>query len=153
VENTDPHALLGFAELRPGMLWRSPARTLGETELALFTMLTGDRHPLHADAVYAQQSAFGQRIFHGSFGIALAIALCTGFPALREPIVAATGLDEWRFELPLFVGDTVYASAELLGLRTTRDGARGVLQRRLTLCKHDGAVAQQGAASLLVQLR
>lgn len=149
---TEAPAGLHFHDLRAWMDWRSPGRTLTETELSLFTMLTGDRHPIHADAASASASPFGQRVFQGSYGIALTIAMCTPFPGVVEPVVAATGLDEWRFEQPLFIGDSVHARAELLSARVTRDGRRGLIERRLSLHRHDGTLLQQGRAGLLVQL-
>lgn len=141
-----------FRDLVIGQRWRSDARTLSQTELDLFTMLTGDRHPLHADAHFAAQSHFGSRIFQGTYGIALAVALSTELPRLHEPIVAATGISEWKFHLPLVPGDTVHAVAELLEVRRTRSTGRGLLLRRLTLVKQDGSELQSGTSGLLVEL-
>lgn len=141
-----------FHALAVGQQWRSEARTLGATELDLFTMLTGDRHPLHADAHFAAQSRFGGRIFQGTYGIALAVAMCTQLPNLHEPIVAATGIRDWTFRLPLMPGDTVHATAEVLEARPTRDATRGLLLRRLALVRQDGSELQSGVSGLLVEL-
>jgi acyl dehydratase len=142
-----------FASLQVGQRWRSHGRTLGESELALFTMLTGDRHPIHADAEYAKSTRFGQRLFHGTFGIAVAVAMATELPDLVEPVIAATGIDGWKFREPLFVGDTVHVEVELTATREADGGRIGVLERRLSLVKHTGAVAQEGLAGLMVSLR
>lgn len=145
-------ALLHFSELQAGQNWRSSTRTLSEIELDLFTMLTGDRHPLHADAHAAAGGLFGGRIFHGSFGIALTVAMCTTLPELHEPVVAATGISEWKFLAPLMPGDTVHATARVLEARVSGNGRRGVLMRELRLVRHDGQVAQQGVSGLMVEL-
>lgn len=144
--------LLRFAELQPGQAWSSPGRTLTETDLAVFTMLTGDRHPVHADAEYCRDTRFGQRLFHGTFGIALAVAMATELPQLAEPVIAATGLERWRFREPLFIGDTVHVQVELLATRVADGGRAGLLERRLRLVKHNGAVAQEGVSGLMVSL-
>ncbi|GAA4355940.1 MaoC/PaaZ C-terminal domain-containing protein [Variovorax defluvii] len=145
-------APLGWADLQVGQAWRSGGRTLTETELSLFAMLTGDRHPIHVDAEYSRSARFGQRLFHGTFGIAIAVAMATELPQLREPVVAATGVDGWRFLAPLFIGDTVHVEVELTGLGVPQGGKVGVLERRIRLVKQDGAVAQQGTSGLMVTL-
>ena len=141
-----------FAALQPGQTWQSPGRTLTETDLAVFTMLTGDRHPVHADAEYGKTTRFGQRLFHGTFGIAIAVAMATELPALAEPVIAATGIERWKFRAPLFIGDTVHVSVELVAARVADGGAVGVIERQISLVKHDGTVAQVGASGLMVSL-
>lgn len=142
---------LHFSDLVAGQSWRSQGRTLGELELSMFTMLTGDRHPLHSDAVYAAASPFGHRIFHGTFGIALTVAMCTELPALHEPVVAATGISDWRFLHPLMPGDTVYAMAEIISTRVSSDGKRGLIERRLSLFNQHQQPVQQGMSGLMIE--
>ena len=142
-----------FDELTAGMRFSSGGRTLTEAELAFFCMLTGDWHPIHADEEAARKTRVGGRMFHGTFGIAVATALATHLPDLEETVVAATGLREWRFEAPLLIGDTVHVEAEVLAATITGDGRRGVVERRLSLVKHDGTVAQIGLTGLMVALR
>ena len=40
-------------------------------------MTSGDWHPIHADAEFAGQSIAGQRIFQGSYGLHVAMAMAT----------------------------------------------------------------------------
>jgi acyl dehydratase len=146
------HAATRFAELAPGQTWRSAGRTLTETDLAIFAMLSGDRHPIHVDAAYAKKTPFGERLFHGTFGIAIAVAMATELPLLVEPVIAATGIEQWQFRAPLRIGDTVHVQVELLATRIVGDGRRGLLTRRLSLVRQDDEVAQQGTAGLMVSL-
>lgn len=146
-------APLHFADLLPGQSWHSSGRTLTETDLTMFAMLSGDRHPIHVDAEYCKSTRFGQRLFHGTFGIAVAVAMSTELPLLMEPVVAATGIAQWKFRQPLLIGDTVHVSVEILSTRVSADGHSGVLERRLILVKQSGEVAQEGQSGLMVSLR
>ena len=145
--------MMRFADLTAGQRFVSTGRTLTEAELAFFCMLTGDWHPIHADAEAAREMPMGRRLFHGTFGIAVTVALATRLPELVEPVIAATGLREWKFDSPLFIGDTVHAEVELLAATVTSNGRRGVVERRLSLVKHDGTIIQQGESGLMVALR
>ncbi len=144
--------VLGFSDIVPGQLFESPGRTLTETDHALFMMLCGDWHPIHADAEYARATPAGARLMHGSFGIALAMGLQTGAMEFADPILGALGIREWRFRKPLLIGGTVHATVEILSCRTTSDGDRYVVERRLALVRHDGEVIQDGIASVLLRM-
>jgi len=143
---------LSFATLAPGQTFTSTARTTTETDLVLFTMLAGDWHPIHADAEHAKRTPLGQRMLHGTYGIAVAMGMAANLLELKETVVAALGLREWLYEKPLFVGQTIHVRAEVLATRTTSDGRRGVLDWRIELRSQDEVVRQVGTASLMVAL-
>lgn len=141
-----------LSQVRPGQRWRGEGRTLTEHELSLSCMLSTDWHPIHANAVYAADAPVGQRVFQGAYGILLALGIATRFPAVGTRNALALGIEDWSFRAPLFVGDTVYVEVELTGLRRTSDGRRMVVQKRVSLVKQGGEVAQVGQASSLVEL-
>jgi acyl dehydratase len=143
---------LGFAALAPGQRFRSPGRTLTEADHTLFMMLCGDWHPIHADAQYARTTKVGQRLMHGSFGIALAMGMQTAALEFADPIIGALGLKQWDFRGPLLIGDTVHVEVEIIERRTTRDGLRYVVERRLALRRHDDTVIQEGIAAALLAM-
>lgn len=144
--------MLSFEDLKPGQTFSSRARTLTETDLVMFCMMMGDWHAIHADEIYAKETRVGQRMFHGTFGISLAIAQSADLLPLINRIVAALGLKEWSFKAPLFIGDTVHTELVIVGTRIVSDGRRGVVSRTIRLVKHDATVAQEGLADLLVEL-
>ncbi|HKC45817.1 MAG TPA: MaoC/PaaZ C-terminal domain-containing protein, partial [Burkholderiales bacterium] len=41
------------------------SKTLTETDLALFSAISGDFDPIHVDEAYARTTPFGRRIAHG----------------------------------------------------------------------------------------
>jgi acyl dehydratase len=145
--------MYSFESLKEGQTFSSAARTLTETDLVMFCMMMGDWHAIHADEIYAKETRIGRRMFHGTFGISLAIAQSADLLPLSNRIVAALGLKDWSFKAPLFIGDTVHTELVITGTRVASDGRRGVLSRMLRLVKHDGALAQEGLAELLVELQ
>lgn len=143
---------LSFEDLAIGQIFTSHGRTLTETDLSLYSMLTGDWHPIHADEGFARSTRLGQRMFQGSFGIALAIALSADLMELSNPIIAALGIRDWSFKSPLVIADTVHVELEIADKRVTSDGRRAVIGRKLRLLKSDKSVAQEGTADLMVGL-
>ena len=141
---------MGFEDLTVGTTWRSASRTLTEAELSWSCMTSGDWHPIHADAEFAAGSPAGQRMFQGSYGIHVAMGMATHLPELGATVIAALGLNHWKFCAPLHVNDTVHVEVALLAKRATSDGKRGVLERSIRLLKSDGVVAQEGVLSTLV---
>jgi acyl dehydratase len=141
-----------FDTLELGQTFTSSARTLTETDLVMFCMMMGDWHAIHADEVSAKDTRIGRRMFHGTFGISLAVAQAAELLPLTNRIVAALGLKEWSFKAPLFIGDTVHTDVVISGTRVASDGRRGVISRTIRLIKHDATVAQEGLGELLVEL-
>jgi acyl dehydratase len=115
-------------------------------------MLSGDWHPIHADATFAAASPVGQRTFHGGYGIFLCLGVAASFPDVGTRSAVALGTESWKFTAPLFVGDTVHVEVEIIEMRRTSDGKRAIVQRRVRLVKGGGEVAQEGVAGLLVYL-
>jgi acyl dehydratase len=142
---------ISFEDLQVGQRWQSTGRTLTDADLTIACMTSGDWHPIHADAEFAKQSIGGQRIFHGTYGLHIAMALSTKFPDLGSDVVGALGFSEWRFRTPLLIGDTVHVEVEIAAKRITTDPGRGLLERRITLKKGDGTVAQEGVALLMAR--
>ena len=64
-----------YADLRVGMSFRSPGRTITDADLVAFAGLTGDYSELHTSEVYARASQFGRRVAHGMLGLAYAHGL------------------------------------------------------------------------------
>ena len=142
---------LGFGDITPGQRFRSPGRTLTESDHQLFMMLCGDWHPIHADAKYAATTRAGQRLMHGTLGIALAMGMQTAAVEFADPILGALGLAEWSFRKPLCIGDTVHVEVEFLSRRVTSDGARYIVERRLELIR-GSEIVQDGIATAMLQL-
>ena len=115
----------------------SPARTVTESDIALFAGLSADFSPVHSDAAYAARGVFARRVAHGLLGMSLAEGLLSRTPGQEAPAAAW----EWSFDAPLFPGDTIHAVAEPEPASRRGDGAAC---ERVTVYRHDGNAIQRG---------
>jgi len=99
-----------FDGLEVGSRFRSPGRTITETDLVSFATLTGDFHPLHTDVEWAAESEFNGRIAHGM----LLLSYCVGLvPLDPEHVLALRGFERIAFKRPVRIGDTIHVEGEL----------------------------------------
>jgi acyl dehydratase len=93
-----------------------PHRTVTETDNLLITTLTHNPQPLHLDAEYAAATEFGRIVVNGTFTFALMVGLSVGDTTLGT-LIANLGYDKVRMPKPVFIGDTLRAETEVIGLR------------------------------------
>ena len=118
-----------FEDCRVGEHAVSASRTITETDLVMFAMLTGDWHPLHTDVEYAKASPFGARVAHGMLLLAIGSGLlfrASPNAVLPKGTLAAWGIDKARFVAPTKVGDTIYLESAVVQL-TEVDQERGLI--------------------------
>lgn len=140
---------LFFDQLNVGDKWQSRGRTITETDVVQFATLTGDFDPLHMDAEFASKGPFGQRVAHGLLGISYMAGLNIDAPSVRT--VAFISIKEWQFLKPIYFGDTVYSTAEILELRPSIN-RRGQVTWRRTMHNQRNEVVQTGIVDTLVAL-
>lgn len=150
---TERDTSLYYEDLEVGMVLTSPARTVTETDLVTFCMLSGDWNPIHSDEEFSRASHFGRRVVHGVFGIALLTGLMDRAGWFATSAIAMLGLQEWQFPRPMFVGDTLHCRLEITELRLTSTGDRAVVGRRFVLVNQDDETVQDGRMPMLVRLR
>lgn len=142
-----------FEDFQVGDVFTTPSRTVDAADISMFAGLSGDFNPIHTDATFAEASAFGERIAHGLLGLSVMTGLSVRLGVWEASTIALLGIEEWRFLRPIFAGDTVHAVVEIIGTRETKDGQRGVLDRRYTLRNQRGEDVQTGRLPLLVHRR
>jgi acyl dehydratase len=131
----------------------SPGRTITEADHGLFTMLSGDWHPIHCDEEYAKTTPLGRRLVHGTLGITLALgSLQAGLLVSSDPLVAALGIKDWKYKAPIFVGDTLHVEMEIASKRVTSSGQRYVVERLFRLINQHGVVVQEGRTESIWQI-
>ncbi len=94
-----------------GEVLKSPARTITETDITFFAMLTGDWHPIHTNVEFAKKAFFGERIAHGMLSLCIGSALIFRlgqYVALPKSFIAFYGMDSVRFTGPVKIGDTIH---------------------------------------------
>lgn len=148
-----PYQPYYFEDLDEGAAFETARRTVTETDLIQFAMLSSDWNAVHTDAISADESSFGRRIVHGALGLTLATGLLQRTGMFEGSAVALLGFDEWRFHCPLFVGDTVFTRMTVLGKRLTSRADRGIVHREIQLVNQENAIVQSGRSDFMVWCR
>ncbi len=131
-------------DLKPGMT-ASYAKTITDADVVLFAGVTGDDNPVHINAEYAATTMFEKRIVHGMFSAGLISAVL----GTRMPGPGAIYIDQQlSFKAPVFIGDTVVATATVLEVDEKR--RRVKLE---TICRVKDKVVAQGVATNMVDRR
>ncbi|APG61932.1 dehydratase [Sphingorhabdus lutea] len=94
-------------------------RTVTETDNLLFTTMTHNPQPLHLDVEAAKASEFGQILVNGTFTFSLMVGLSVGDTTLGT-LVANLGYDKLIMPKPVFLGDTLRAESEIIGLKESK---------------------------------
>jgi acyl dehydratase len=102
---------LFFEEIQAGTTRNTLARTVTETDIVIHAGQTGDFFPHHMDAEWMKTQSAGQRVAHGTLVLSIAVGL-TAFSV--NPEAMSYGYDSIRFVKPVFIGDTIRASAEIV---------------------------------------
>lgn len=144
---------LWYEDLSPGQRYISSGRTVTETDLISFSMLSGDWNPVHVDEEFCSGTAFGTRVVHGVLGIAIITGLMDRAGWFSTSAIAMLGIDNWRFHAPITVGQTLHAEMLIGETRRTSEGSRGIVQREFSLVSHTGDVLQSGSIPMLIACR
>jgi acyl dehydratase len=135
-----------------GTTFVTPGRTIGETEVSMFAMLTGDFNRLHTDAEYMKTSVFGERIAHGLLGLSIVNGLKYRTDMNPDAIIAFLGL-EWAFSGPIRFGDTIHAQISVKALRETKNPERGIVTFAVDVVNQHAAVVQSGTMTMMIKRR
>jgi acyl dehydratase len=144
---------LFYQDLEVGQVFDSPGRTVTDTDLSLFCMLSGDWHPLHSDEEYAKTTQFGRRVVGGVFGVALVTGAMSRWGIFEESVIAMLSIGDWRFVGPIFVGDTLSVRMTIASKRLSKSGSVGIIDRNFEIRNQHGEVVQNGRSDALIKLR
>ena len=144
---------LYYEDLTEGQTFTSPARTVTETDLVSFAMLSGDWNPIHTNEEFAGSTDYGKRVVHGMFGLSMMTGLLDRTGLFEGSVVAMLGIRDWRFKAPIFVGDTLHFEMEIVSKRLTSKGDRGIVDRKFGLINQRGEVVQEGHIGAMIRLK
>ncbi|WP_338068106.1 MaoC family dehydratase [Croceicoccus ponticola] len=109
-----------FDEMHVGQVFDHPIRrTVTETDNVLFSTMTHNPAQLHLDEEYMKGTDYGTRIVNSCFTLGLMVGISVNETTLGTAI-ANLGWDEVRFPAPLFIGDTVNVTTEVIELRESK---------------------------------
>ena len=144
---------LYFEEFEVGQTVTSAGRTVTEADVVGFAALSGDWTTIHTDAVYAAQEPFGQRVAHGMLVLSIAVALATRLGFMEGTVLAFREIDEWKFGLPVFFGDTVRVRVTVSETKAMDRLGGGLVTFRVRILNQDDQVVQRGTWGVLVKCR
>lgn len=114
-------------------------RTITEADVVLHAGQTGDLFPHHMDAEWCATQPFGRRMAHGTLVLSVAVGMTAGDV---NPQAMSAGYDRIRFVRPVFIGDTITVSAEVvaLGHHRRRSTELGTLDELVTVTNQHSEV-------------
>ncbi len=117
----------------------SRAMTVKAEHVDGYAAITGDRNPLHFDEGFAAKTKFGRLVVQGGLTTGLLHALvATDMPGPGTVFLS----QDWRFTAPVFIGDTITATAEVLSVHDTKP----VTQLAVRVVRQDGEAVLEGEA-------
>jgi 2-methylfumaryl-CoA hydratase len=126
-------------------------RTLTAGDAALYTGLTGARTAVQSSAAFARAIGYPEApvddliTFHIVFGKSV--------PDISLNAVANLGYAEGRFLTPVFVGDTLSATSEVIGLKENTNRETGVVYVRTTGTNQRGEIVLTYVRWVMVRKR
>jgi acyl dehydratase len=96
------------------------SRTVTQMDNMLFSNMTLNPQPLHIDRHFCEQETeWGQPLMNSLFTLGLMIGMSVSDLTVGTTI-ANLGMTEVKFPHPLFEGDTVHATTEIIGKRESK---------------------------------
>jgi acyl dehydratase len=142
-----------FEDFEIGDVYEHPlGRTITQADNVWFTCVTMNTNPIHFDAEYAGRTEFKRPLVNSCF----TLALVTGQSVIDLTInaVANLGWDEVRLPHPLFEGDTVRSSSEVLDARESRSRPNaGVVKVKTTGVNQHGTPVIEFTRTFMVWKR
>jgi acyl dehydratase len=142
-----------FEEFAVGQKIRTAGRTVTETDIVSFAGLSGDFNQIHVDAVYAKAAPFGQRVAHGLCVLSMASGLAVQTGIMEGTVLAFREINEWKFSLPVFIGDTIQVEIEVLELRPIPRLSGGAVTISLDVHNQDSKSVQKGKWAVIMMSR
>ncbi len=137
-----------FDELEIG--WKpgkSAGRTMTESDVVNFCMLTGNWLEIHSNVEFCKEKAhFGQRVVQGS----LVFSIIAGLAQFGPTVSAMYGVDRLRFITPVFIGDTIWIDPVVVRLKD-KDDKHGIGTFSMNVINQRDELVQSSEFSLLLR--
>jgi len=144
---------LYFEDFEIGQEFKTPARTITQTDIVNFACLSGDFNEVHTNFEYCKTTPFGEPIAHGPLVYAIMGGLQYASGINEGTLLALLQIDAWRMLSPVKHGDTIHMAAKVVEKKETSKPDRGVITFERRCVKQDGAIAQEMRATILYRRR
>lgn len=144
-EARHPRGGLYFEDFVVGHVFRHRlTRTVTQMDNMLFSNMTLNPQPLHIDAHFcATETEWGQPLMNSLFTLGLLIGISVNDTTVGTTI-ANLGMTDVTFPAPLFEGDTVHCTTEVLAKRESRSRPdAGIVDFHHKAFKQDGTLVAQ----------
>jgi acyl dehydratase len=139
-----------FEDVEVGLVAETPGRTLTETDVVRYSGLTGDWDTRSTDAEYASGTEVGERCVPDLLPLCISSGLGWRIPHPPLAVLAFMGF-EWKFHLPLRIGDTIRCRTRAAAKRSMKDG--GIVIEEREVLNQRGELVQWGKVTFLVAKR
>ena len=120
-------------------------RTVTEMDNTLFSCLTHNPQPLHIDHDFASKTEWGKPLVNSIFTLGLMIGISVNDTTLGTT-VGNLGMTDVRFPKPVFHGDTLNVTTEVVSRRETKSRWRASLNHGVSSASSGGVVARARAS-------
>lgn len=148
---------LYYEEFKVGMKFEHPwTRTVTEMDNILFSSLTMNVQPLHLDAHFSAKTPYGKQLVNSIFTLGLIIGISVN-DTTTGTTLGNLGMTEVRFPKPVFHGDTLRATTEIIGMRESKSRPEaGIVEflhqgwnqngEEIAICKRQGMILKRPKA-------
>ena len=108
-----------FEDFQPGDIYKHwPGKTITESDNNLFCMLTMNHHPVHLDETYVKHHLHGRILVVGTYVLSIVVGMSVA--DISGKAIANLEYEKITHDGPVFIGDTLHAETEILGVRISR---------------------------------
>ena len=153
LDGRHPRGGLWFEDFTPGLVIpHRLTRTVTQADNILFSSLTLNPQPLHIDAHFcATETEWGRPLMNSLFTLGLMIGISVNDTTLGTT-VANLGMTDVTFPAPLFEGDTVRCTTEVVSARPSRSRpGQGIVELRHRAHKQDGTLVAECTRQALMK--
>jgi acyl dehydratase len=120
----------------------------------LFSNMTLNPQPLHIDRHFCEQETqWGQPLINSLFTLGLMIGMSVSDLSVGT-VIANLGMTEVKFPHPLFENDTVHATTEIIGKRTSKSRPdAGIIEFHHRAYNQDGQLVAECRRQAFMLLR
>lgn len=141
-----------FEEWELGEVHESASRTVTETDIVIFSGLSGDYNPLHTDEEFAKKGIFGTRVAHGYLVLSISSGQVNQTGYFEGALEAFLGMKEFRITKGVFPGDTIKTRFEVVEKRETKQG-KGIITFEMDVINQRNEICQERLTTAMFKRR